>query len=243
MPNIMKALQFMLDVANDNSHGYDQTKRNGPDYDCSSLVGTALKEGGFNVSPYSWTGNLRSQLLECGFKQIPVNDSRKAGDIFLTEGKHVVMCVDANTIVHASINEKGTATGGKSGDQTGKEICTRSFYAPSYGWKFHFRYTGANTEVKPDVSLDTVAREVIAGKWGNGDDRKKRLESAGYNYSELQKKVNNILTGKELKTDGEIAREVIAGKWGNGDSRRNKLLNAGYDHTVIQKLVNNILKG
>ena len=42
MPNIMKAVNFMIDTANDNTHGYDQIHRNGPDYDCSSLVGTAL---------------------------------------------------------------------------------------------------------------------------------------------------------------------------------------------------------
>ena len=39
----------------------------------------------------------------------------------------------------------------------------------------------------------TIAKEVIAGKWGNGSDRKKRLEAAGYNYKEGQKKVNELL--------------------------------------------------
>ena len=39
----------------------------------------------------------------------------------------------------------------------------------------------------------TIAKEVIAGKWGNGADRKKRLEAAGYNYKEVQKKVNELL--------------------------------------------------
>lgn len=39
----------------------------------------------------------------------------------------------------------------------------------------------------------TIAKEVIAGKWGNGADRKKRLEAAGYNYKEVQQKVNELL--------------------------------------------------
>lgn len=42
-------------------------------------------------------------------------------------------------------------------------------------------------------SITTVAKEVINGKWGNGSDRKKRLEAAGYDYAAVQKKVNEIL--------------------------------------------------
>ena len=42
-------------------------------------------------------------------------------------------------------------------------------------------------------SVDTVAREVINGKWGNGSDRKARLEAAGYNYKEVQSRVKAIL--------------------------------------------------
>lgn len=43
--------------------------------------------------------------------------------------------------------------------------------------------------------IKTVAREVIAGTWGNGDARKKALVDAGYNYSEVQSMVNQILNG------------------------------------------------
>ena len=164
MGDIKKALQFMLDTANDDTHGYDQAQRNSPDYDCSSLVGTALNKAGFNVSPYSYTGNLRKQLLACGFVEISVNANRLPGDIFLTENQHVVMCVDSNTIVHASINEKGTARGGKTGDQTGKEICERSYYTPSYGWQYHFRYEGVKEN-------DNKPVEVKASKPAKSFDR------------------------------------------------------------------------
>ena len=43
-------------------------------------------------------------------------------------------------------------------------------------------------------SVDTIAREVIRGNWGNGDERKRRLASAGYDYSAVQKRVNELLT-------------------------------------------------
>ena len=42
-------------------------------------------------------------------------------------------------------------------------------------------------------SITEIAKEVIQGKWGNGTDRKNRLEKAGYNYNEVQKKVNTLL--------------------------------------------------
>ena len=42
-------------------------------------------------------------------------------------------------------------------------------------------------------SITEIAKEVIQGKWGNGADRKNRLEKAGYNYNEVQKKVNMLL--------------------------------------------------
>ena len=42
-------------------------------------------------------------------------------------------------------------------------------------------------------NLDEIAQEVIQGKWGNGQDRVNRLTNAGYNYNEVQQKVNEIL--------------------------------------------------
>ena len=42
-------------------------------------------------------------------------------------------------------------------------------------------------------SIDEVAREVIQGKWGNGSERKKYLTDAGYDYNEVQKKVNQMI--------------------------------------------------
>ena len=65
-------------------------------------------------------------------------------------------------------------------------------------------------------TIDELAREVIAGNWGNGDDRKKKLTAAGYNYDAVQKRVNELLksqndepvyyTVKAGDTLGKIAR-------------------------------------
>ena len=95
-------------------------------------------------------------------------------------------------------------------------------------------------------SIDEVAREVIQGQWGNGDDRKNRLTAAGYDYNAVQNRVNEILgTGSApaKKSNDEIANEVIAGKWGNGNERKARLTAAGYDYNAIQSLVNQKLNG
>lgn len=241
MGNIVKAVEYMVKIANDDTHGYDQQNRNSPNYDCSSLVGEALHIAGFKVSPYSWTGNLYKQMVGCGFVLVKNINDRKTGDVFLTPKKHVIMCVDADNIVHASINEKGGVVGGKTGDQTGKEICVRSFYIPSYGWTYHLRYVG-KTDTEKLKPLSQIAKEVVLGVWGNGNKRKTALENAGYIYSDVQKEVNKLFNTEPKKSELEVAREVVLGNWGNGTKRKERLEAHGYDYNKIQKLVNSLLK-
>lgn len=95
-------------------------------------------------------------------------------------------------------------------------------------------------------TLEQLAKEVIAGKWGNGDERKKRLAAAGYDYSGVQSLVNQMLkpqNSAEVKTDVQLAKEVIAGKWGNGEERKKRLAAAGYDYSSVQSIVNKIMAG
>lgn len=99
--------------------------------------------------------------------------------------------------------------------------------------------TGAKT-------VDEIAKEVINGLWGNGDDRKQRLTAAGYDYSVVQNRVNEILGGGNTtptKSIDELAQEVLAGKWGNGDTRKTALTNAGYDYAKVQARVNELCGG
>lgn len=42
-------------------------------------------------------------------------------------------------------------------------------------------------------SLEEIAKEVLAGKWGNGAIRKQKLRAAGYNHAMVQAKVNDLL--------------------------------------------------
>lgn len=57
--------------------------------------------------------------------------------------------------------------------------------------------TGSKVKVVPEVkkSVEDIAKEVINGKWGNGDERREALTKAGYNYEEVRRMVNDILLG------------------------------------------------
>ena len=92
---------------------------------------------------------------------------------------------------------------------------------------------------KASVNIDKMAQDVIDGKYGSGVQRRKAL---GSYYSRVQKRVNEILTGKmSVKSYTVIAREVIEGKWGTGHARKNALRKAGYDYRKVQDLVNKML--
>lgn len=98
------------------------------------------------------------------------------------------------------------------------------------------------TPSKPALKpITEVANEVIAGKWGNGTDRKNRLTAAGYDYDAVQNEVNKILYTPKLKPIEEVAKEVIRGDWGNGAERKTKLEKAGYNYSEVQAMVNKLL--
>lgn len=163
MSIIDSAVSWARQIAADDSHGYDQTHRQGPDYDCSSFVIAAYKQAGVPLT-CTYTGNMRSDMLRHGFVDVTGSVNRdtgagmQPGDVLLNELSHTAMYIGAGRIVQASINERGTTTGGQTGDQTGREIAERSYY--NYPWDCVLRYVGtgsssATAEDKPaqgDVS-------------------------------------------------------------------------------------------
>lgn len=65
---------------------------------------------------------------------------------------------------------------------------------------------------KPTLTVDQVAQEVVAGYWGNGIERKKKLEAAGYNYAEVQKRVNELINGGSyFKKCGDQYKSIVDG--------------------------------
>jgi hypothetical protein len=104
------------------------------------------------------------------------------------------------------------------------------------------------------ASVDTIARQVLAGQWGTGATRVSRLGAAGHDARAVQARVNQILSGKgtapsaparpaQNNSVNTIAREVIDGKWGNGAVRISRLKRAGHNVRTVQAAVNAILAG
>ena len=144
---VEKAVQFMIDIANDDKHGYSQMNRQGnPDYDCSSLVITAFKNAGFNVGKASYTGNMKSVFIKDGFKDvkksvnIQTGQGLKRGDVLLNETYHVAVYIGNKQMVHARMDEKGGIYGRQKGDQTGNEISITPYYNYVRGWDCVLRY-------------------------------------------------------------------------------------------------------
>lgn len=155
MSKIENAVTWAEQIAADDRHGYSQVHRNSPDYDCSSFVGTALEKAGFPVSIYSTTRNLGEQLENAGF--VKATKPWRRGDIHLAAGHHVTMSVNSSHIVHASQSENG-GVDGQTGDQTGKEICVRSYYDLPYLNVVHYRYAGSENE-KPQKIESSIKAE------------------------------------------------------------------------------------
>ena len=96
-------------------------------------------------------------------------------------------------------------------------------------------------KVQETQCIINLAKEVIAGKYGTGENRKQAL---GTLYEEVQAKVNEMLGIKSVsnKSNEVIAIEVINGLWDKGQARKDKLAQAGYDYNAIQAIVNSKLK-
>lgn len=125
---------WMVAIANDNAHGYDQLYRWGEfgDYDCSSLVIAALRQAGVNTGAADDTKDMLLPLMNAGFEWIRDLSDLQRGDILLNERHHTAVYLGNGMVVQASINERGGITGGRPGDQTGREIWIRSYY--DYPW-------------------------------------------------------------------------------------------------------------
>lgn len=153
---IERAVDWIIGVAKDDSHGYDQASRWGtPDYDCSSLVISAYKHAGVPLTS-TYTGNMKWDFLNHGFSDVTgsVNlysaAGMERGDVLLHERNHTAMFIGNGQIVHAAGNEYGGATGGQPGDQTGREICIANYFNyGNGGWDCVLRYTAEKSDVDP----------------------------------------------------------------------------------------------
>ena len=167
--------EAMRKACEDWSLGYDQSQRwnvyDGGECDCSSLVIWALRQAGFDTGEASYTGDMSDELTARGWQRLPFAlSSVRAGDILLNDEHHVCAVIAGSgstaTIAQASIDERGCATGGASGDQSGSETNTKTVYVYRYGWDCILRYSG-DSDATDGVALvvDGIVGPLTVSEW------------------------------------------------------------------------------
>ena len=216
---IEKYVNFMVKIAIDQSHGYsqDQDRRWGsPDYDCSSLVISALEYAGIKAKSAgaSFTGNMAAVLTNLGFSNVvkkvdlSSGSGMQRGDILMYHKYdnigHTAVYQGSGKIVHARGKSYGSAAPGDQGTEIQADC---AYYNP--GWQYVFRYkaapvsgSGATASTKTPKLKENYAstcvvtlRDLVPGSTGRYVKLAQYLlNKAGFKGAD----------GKKLSVDGEF---------------------------------------
>ena len=143
--------------ANDDSHGYSQANRWGPDYDCSSAVISAYEAAGVPLKSNgaTYTGDMKNVALKLGFKDITnsvnldTGENMQRGDILLNQAEHAAMYDGNGNMVHA----RSSMGNSNPGDASGDEFRINPYH--NHPWDTILRYQGGtgNNKNKPMSKL------------------------------------------------------------------------------------------
>lgn len=204
MTKVEKAVDWAIRTANDNSHGYSQVDRWGPDYDCSSFVIEAYEQAGVPVRQggATYTGNMRGAFLGCGFIDVTnlVNLSSggglQPGDVLLNYSAHTCLAIGNGRVANCRTDEGHP----QSGDQSGSEIRLQSYW--NFPWNCVLRYKeDANAQPAPGPVVSLA--ESMATATLPVEDQK---ESHGWKPGTLRRSskysVNNVVLQSLLTARG-----------------------------------------
>ncbi len=157
---VEQAIQWAIDIANDDSHGYGGGW--GPEYDCSSFVISAFKSAGIDTGNATYTQNMVPEMTAKNFTYISWSDlggksGLQRGDILWRQNPgHTEIYIGNNQQVgsHQDLD-------GKKGDSSGKEISVQEYYEGGGGWDGILRYGlggggSYTTSYNPQGVLDCI---------------------------------------------------------------------------------------
>lgn len=201
---------------------------------CACFVSLCLTHCGYGIKYNSVNCNELYQKLK---KYEVSKDKASKNDIILYSWQHSENLQHVGIIYSRQGNYLTVVEGNKS-----EAVGTRwvSIYSNAVRHIIHMPSQYIAT-TSPNT-IEQIAKDVITGKYGTGEERKRALEAKGYNYKDVQHKVNELLQGKSTYNITNIAKDVIAGKYGNGEERKKKLELKGYNYNEVQKKVNELLK-
>jgi hypothetical protein len=207
-------------------YGKQYTIKSG-DRDCSSAVISAYEAAGISCGGATYTGNMRKHMTGTGnFVWRSMNFTAQMGDTYLNEKSHTAMCLSAepDVLMEFSINEKGTALGGKVGDQL-----QHGEYDETYGrgeahlaMYYDYPWNGILQCVNDQIAF-IIEEDGTISKPDKDD---------GFTATEKKEVIS-----EPTKTDTDLAIEVWAGLHG-GESQRRKDFGIRYD--AVQDEVNRL---
>jgi GH25 family lysozyme M1 (1,4-beta-N-acetylmuramidase) len=178
------------------------------------------------------------------------NRTPKAGDVIFYDWQDTGSGDNAGWSDHVGIVE--SVSGGQITVIEGnyddavkrRKLAVNGRYIRGYGVPAYDAVTSAPA---PQKSVEEIAKEVIAGKWGSGDSRKKKLASAGYDYATIQAKVNELLavyypkyTGSSKQIDVVFKAIGVPDKFRGNAMKRKPIATANgisnYSGTATQNL-------
>lgn len=176
-----KAASICKKICSNNKVGYDQNQRTtlfdelkkadwDPDKiskkvetDCSAMLAAVCNAVGIKVNKNWWTGNMVA-ACKAHPKEFEILTRAK----YLNSDKYLKTGdMIVNTARHTIMALEDGSAYGSAPKVTAPKATKKSNY--------------------------TIAKEVIDGKWGNGETRKKKLKAAGYDYSAVQTLVNRMV--------------------------------------------------
>lgn len=155
-------------------------------------------------------------------------DSGNGDNVGSPDHVGIVVRVD-NGVIRIIEGNMSNKVGHRDIAVNGKNI--RGYGTPDFASKATNKEPAKETQTHTKKSVEEVAKEVIAGKWGNGAERKRKLTQAGYDWQEVQEAVNKL----NAKTEYRVHTVV------KGDSLwaiSKKYLGNGNRYTEIMRLNN-----
>lgn len=230
------AALIMLHLATHNAHGYtqDMDKRQGTgeekidiygvqytikggDRDCSSAVISAYEAAGISCGGATYTGNMSKCMTGTGnFVRRSMKFIAQMGDSYLVHDEkrgrcHTAMCMSAEPDVLAefSINEKGTATGGKVGDQKQSGEYDATYKRGESHLAEYYDYPGGGWDCILQCVNDEAAFYVEA--------------DGSITYPNGSKEVKVTSLGKQEEDSAVLAAKLILGAMGTQEKQKEAL--------------------
>lgn len=142
--------------------------------------GTTESVRSYFIERMKYFASLGNNLVEILHKYFPEEEFRMN-----TWVRHKIFNDDNEVVLQVIRGEWGV------GQERIKQLTEAGYNAERIQEKVNLALQGS--QINDTKTTDALAYEVIQGDWGNGEERKERLEAAGYDYDAVQQRVNELL--------------------------------------------------